>query len=550
LSSFETERLYPQYSDNRAPVCCDSAAQMIAGNPAGIRVVNNPADKPPPVKLVAPLRRLASRKRVLVLAVAVCSASPCGAGFAQDQPAGAPAIQVKTDEILVPVLVLDKKRIDAIHQMDIHSYINQVNAANSHLLMDLAVMGLAAGQFHIFEDGKEQEIQRLTLEPGWKLKLPVGPGFESLASPDTADTTRKTPYFYVELPQWPTYQISYAPPPSPVGSCHTVYVKIDRRDSYVYARSEYCNTSHAVYDMLNGTPLGGRMAADLDRKDRGPIRLMATAFSLFHANAAVYTHILLNTPREVRRLTDCTQLPEIGFLGMIYSNDGKLAARFSGRALGGGLNVFSRGFPLLAPTPIADAPCFLTGTNTFEARLDLVPGDYKLRAVIRDGKNFGRTDIPIRVKSFNLTQLAISDIALGKNHRQVAAGSQPDLAVSPDQQIPLVSKDVQILPTADTRFKTSEILDFYFEVFSPQSGSPQGKIEVYMHVLEAETGQVVQEIVPADTAPYRKPGDPVIPVGGGIDISKLQSGSYLLQARATDSTSQSTAWSSVAFSIQ
>jgi hypothetical protein len=503
------------------------------------------------VKLVDSFRLLAIRNRALVLAVSVCSANLCGAAFAQDQPAGAPAIQVKTDEILVPVLVLDKKRIDAIHQMEIHNYINQVNAPNSHLLMDLAVTGLAAGQFHIFEDGKEQEIQRLTLEPGWNLKVPVGPGFESLASPDTPDSTRKTRYFYVELPQWPTYQISYAPPPSPAGSCHTVDVKIDRRQSYVYARSEYCNTSHAVYDMLNGTPLGGRMAADLDAKDRGAIRLMATAFSLFHANAAAYTHILLNTPREARRLTDCTQLPEIGFLGMIYSSDGKLAARFSGRALGGDLNVFNRGFPVLVPTPFSDVPCFLTGTNTFETRLDLPPGDYKLRAVIRDGKNFGRTEIPIRVNSFNLTQLAISDIALGKNYRQVTAGSRPDPAVSPDQQIPLVSKGVEVLPTADTQFKTSETLDFYFEVFSPlQSGSPAGKIEVYMRVLDAETGQVVQEIVPADTAPYRKPGDPIIPVGGGIDISKLPSGSYQLQARATDSTSQSTAWSSVAFRMQ
>jgi hypothetical protein len=225
------------------------------------------------VKLSNAIRFLASRNRALVLAVSVCSANLCGAAFAQDQPAGAPAIQVQTDEILVPVLVLDKKRIDAIHRMDIHSYMSEVNAPNSHLLMDLAVTDLAAGEFHIFQDGQEQEIQRVSPEPGWNLKRPVGPGFESLASPDTPDG--KTPYFYVELPRWPTYQISYAPPSSPAGSCHTVEVRVDRRQSYVYARSEYCNTSHAVYDVLNGTPLGNRMAADMDAKDPGPIRLHA-----------------------------------------------------------------------------------------------------------------------------------------------------------------------------------------------------------------------------------------------------------------------------------
>jgi hypothetical protein len=189
------------------------------------------------VKLSNAIRFLGSRNRALVLAVSVCSANLCGAAFAQDQPAGAPAIQVQTDEILVPVLVLDKKRIDAIHRMDIHSYMSEVNAPNSHLLMDLAVTDLAAGEF---------------------------------------------------------------------------------------------------------------------------------------------------------------------------------------------------------------------------------------------------------------------------------------------------------------RFKSSETLDFYFEVFSPlHSGSPAGKIEVHMRMLEAKTGQVVKEILPTDTAPYRKLDDPIIAVGGGIDVANLPSASYQLQARATDSTGQS-----------
>ena len=499
------------------------------------------------------IRSPASRTRALVLAAFVCGANLSSIAFAQDQPPSAPPIQVKTNEILVPVLVLDKKRIDAIHRMEIQEYINQVNAPNSHLLLDLAVTGLAAQQFHIFEDGKEQEIQRVTQQPGWNLKLPVGPGFESMAPPPGAsDSTRKTPYLYVELPHWPTYQISYAPPPSPVGSCHTVEVKTDRRHSYVYARSEYCNTSHAVYDMLKGTPFGDRMAADLDAKDRGPIRLMATAFRLFQANAAPYTDILLNAPRDVRLLTDCTQLPEIGFLGMIYSSDGKLADRFSGRALGAGLNVFNHGFPMLVPSPLWEhSPCFLTGSSVFETRLDLPPGDYKLRAVIRDGKAFGRTETPIHVESFDRAQLEISDIALGKGYRQTTPGSQPDAAPSVDEQLPLVSRGIQILPTADTRFKSNQQLDFYFEVFCPpHSIPPEEKIELHMRVLDAETRQVVMEVLPADAAPYAGPGNPIIPVGGGLDVSKLLSGSYQLQARATDSTGQSTAWSSVAFSIQ
>jgi hypothetical protein len=505
------------------------------------------------VKLSNAIRFLESRNGALILAVWACSINVCDTAFAQDQPPGAPVIQVKTDEILVPVLVLDKKRIDAIHQMDMRGYLSAVNAPSSHLLMDLAVTGLTAGDFRIFEDGKEQTIERVTPEPGWKMNLPTGPAFESGVSPSGGDdSTAKTPYDFVELPHWPTYQISYAPPPSPAGSCHTVNVKIGRRNSYVFARSEYCNTTHAVYDKLNGTPLGNRMAADLNAKDRGPIRLMAAAFGLFHADAKAYIEIVLNTPMQFRPLEDCTKLPEIGFLGLIYSSDGKLAARFSGRALGGDLYAARHEFPVLVPTPYSEhIPCVLSGSNEFEARLDLPPGEYELRAVIRDGKNFGRTEIPIRVESFNGLQLAIGNIALGKNYRQVTAGARPDPAPPPDQSLALVSKGVEVLPTADTRFKTRDGFDFFFEVFSPlRPLPPVGYIEVDMRILDAATGQVVKEVLPVDAAPYRTPGDPIIPVGGGIDVTKLPIGSYQLQARATDSTGHSTAWSSVAFSIQ
>jgi hypothetical protein len=504
------------------------------------------------VKLINAIRFLAFRNCALVLAVSVCGANVVGTALAQNQPPGAPPIQVKSDEILVPVLVLDQKRIDAIHQMDLGRYLSEVKAPNSRLLVDLAVTDLTSGEFHIFEDGKEQTIQRVAPEPGWNLNPPAGPELESVGSPpDAPDSNRKSGYYYVALPHWPTYQISYAPPPAPSGSCHTVNVKVDRRNSYVLARSEYCNTTHAVYDVLNGTPLGNRMAADLGATDHGPVRLMATAFSLFRGNAASYTDIVLNTSSQSRRLEDCTRLPEIGFLGMIYSSDGKLAARFSGRAMGGDFYASHHEFPMLVPRPLSNGPCYLTGPNVFEARLDLPPGEYRLQAVIRDGKRFGRTEIPIRVESSNGTQLAISDIALGKYYRQVSVGLEHDLDVSPDRQIPLISKGVEVIPTADTRFKAGVAIDFYFEVYAPlQSAPPAGKIEVEMRILDAETGEVAKQTLPADTAPYREPGDPIIPFGGGIGSANLPSGSYKLQARATDSTGQSTAWSSVAFSIQ
>jgi len=54
------------------------------------------------------------------------------------------------------------------------SYLSHGNALNSHRLMDLAVKGLSAADIHILEDGKEQEIERVTDEPGGNMDVPSG----------------------------------------------------------------------------------------------------------------------------------------------------------------------------------------------------------------------------------------------------------------------------------------------------------------------------------------------------------------------------------------
>src|SRR5262249_48755231 len=49
------------------------------------------------------------------------------------------------------------------------------------------------------------------------------------------------------------YVLSYTPPDSPEGSCHTLRVKVDRGGTIVRARSGYCNSRPV--DLLAGKPL-------------------------------------------------------------------------------------------------------------------------------------------------------------------------------------------------------------------------------------------------------------------------------------------------------
>jgi hypothetical protein len=469
----------------------------------------------------------------------------CAFPGAQAQTEGGPPIRVESHEVLVPVLVVDKKRLQAVHQMDVQAYASAVDAPNSHLLVDLAVTGLAATHFHVFEDGKEQQVERVTPKDvamfGDDSAPGIGPVYES--------SHEYMPAFEnaVRAPVWPAYLVAYSQPPSRDGSCHKVRITVDRPDSVVYARPEYCNTTHAPNDSLNGTKLGIQLLDDLDSAKDARLPFLATVFSSLHSSAASYTDIVLEAPESPRVLADCSKLPEIGVLGLVYAADGNVAARFSGLTLG---DLSQHGQSWFSPLP-SRTSCTIAGARIFHARVDLPSGEYKLRAAIRDGDHVGKIEIPITAGQLDGTQLAISSVVLGRKYRRVPVGARDIMAVSPGRYVPLVSKGWEIIPTADTTFKQAEFLTFYAEVYSPvQAASQDRTVQLHMRIADERTGQVVKELRPLDTAPYSNPGEPVIPVGGGVDIGGLPGGSYLLEVQATDSLGQSTAWRSVAFRIE
>jgi hypothetical protein len=488
----------------------------------------------------------ARRSRILFVTLSLCAiAMSCSVPGVQAQTQGAPPIRVESHEVLVPVLVVDKKRLQTVHQMDVRSYTSALNAPNSHFLVDLAVTGLSAADFHVFEDGKEQRVERVTPKDvamfGDDSAPGIGPIYES--SHGYIPALEKA----VLAPVWPAYLVAYAQPPSLDGSCHKVKITVGRADSVVYARAEYCNTTHAPNDSLNGTKLGNQLLNDLDSARDGRLTFLATVFSPLRIEATNFTDIVLEAPEKPRLLPDCDRVPEIGVLGLVYAADGNIAARFSGLTLG---DSSQRGQSWFSPLPTRYS-CTISGAGIFHARVDLPAGEYKLRAVIRDGDHVGKTEITITVDPLDATQLAISSVVLSRKYRQVPDAARDNLAVSAGRYVPLVSKGWEIIPTADTTFKQVEFLTFYVEVYSPdQPTSEDRTIRLHMRIADERTGRVVKELRPLDAAAYRKPAEPVIPIGGGVDISGLAKGSYRLELQATDSSGQSTMWRSVTFGIE
>jgi len=509
-----------------------------------------------PTSMATPLTTRAKRNALIcrlwwagVIAGALCPTACAQAGSADP-------IRIESNEVLVPAEVYDKAHLAQLEELSSQIGFRYAIAKDFHVYEDVVVRDLVGSNFHVLEDGQEQKIQRVTIE--WEPPPVVrdnrgqhgewiGTGGGRWIDQDYPPNVNLS-IITADLPALPRYLIAYIPPRSPDGSCHQVSVTVTRRNSIVLARDEYCNTKHSASDPLNGTKFGDQMEADLASAKDGKIALSLAAVALYSDSGAPLVHIALEFPAKSLKFTTKNGLifETVGVLGIFYKKDGTVAARFSdsGCCVGDGNSIkfptmdFSPGF-LVPPTP-----------TRYQTRTYLTPGDYDLRVVLSDGTKFGRAELPLTVGSYDGKQLAVSEIALARRYREAPSGSRLATGL-PGKYVPLVSKGVELEAAVDMRFKKGEPFYFYFQVYEPQiAGSPAADVDAHLRILDAKTGEVKKDLQPFSAAPYTSIGNPVIPIGGGIDVSNLPDGSYRLEVQATDATGKSTDWRAKNFTIE
>jgi hypothetical protein len=489
-------------------------------------------------------RRITLTSALLLSCAAFCPWAPVIS--AQDP------IRVESHQVLVPAVVFDKRLYT---QMESSSSFELPGVPDPRLRDAIAVRNLVARDFHLFEDGTEQRIQSVTLEhPAMSIVRDnlgshfeiIGTGAGRWADPDQPRTA---------LDDWvllPRYVIAYVPAPSLEGSCHQIKVKMTRHDLFVWSRNEYCNTQHSAYDPLKGTEFGKQMEDNLASMEPGRIALtlQAVPFGTYADVARVYVKLEFPWKSLKYEVKHETLYASIGALLMVYNKDGTLAARFSDFACCE--NDEDTKSSTKSQPPRARSPQNTSQIpDRYETQFDLPPGEYDIRAVLSDGEKFGRQEVPLTVDSFDAKQLAISEIALSRRFRKVSAESPAGSNRTPGGYLPLVSKGVEITPTADTSFKKGEPLYAYFEVYEPQLAAKSAiTIEAHLRVVDAKTGKMKMNLQPVSAVPYIKAGSSVIPIGRGINLKNLSNGAYRLEIRASNSTGKSTPWRAANFTIE
>jgi hypothetical protein len=480
-----------------------------------------------------------AKRNARILALMACVYSLClssPAAFAQDP------IRVQTNQVLVPVVVIDKKRFLHLCK-NIQSLYDATSPGEADAITSsVLVHDLTAADFQVFDEGKEQPIQNVTEEPSlyWDVRDNVGHHTEYMGPGGGKWSTSEWPSGVVGDGVPPQhYVIAYTVPESPEGSCHRISVRVNRPNSLVAARSEYYNTKHSASDPLNGTAFGKQMENNLASPEGNNVDISVLATALYSGHDAARVHIAVDWPWESLKAESSK-----GVLGMVFNKEGTLVARFSDLAEREGVsdrgwrgdwpNCNGRHYPNRYEMGVVE--------RHYETQAKLPPGEYDLRVILGDGKRFGRAETAFTVNAVDRKQLAISAVALCKQIDDVSASGHPSILPGAwtfklsGNYVPLISDDIEFKPTGDTHFKKDEALYTYFEVYEPLfAAEPSATVEIRVRIVDLKTGEVRSDSPPVSATPYVKPGSPVIPIGRKTNISNLPKGSYRLDVQAADS---------------
>jgi hypothetical protein len=435
---------------------------------------------------------------------------------------------------------------------------------------EFAISGLTSNDFRIFEDGAEQKVQQVTVVPRSARTIADDMGIHTERSETPAgiwSTDDRSGSGLVGASSF--YSIAYQNGNLGKAGCYKVEVKVDRGHALVLAPDEYC-PGESPSDPLFGSKFGNQMERDSTSGKKAEINLSLRA-DYFYAKAdEARVNVALEFPwnslyREWNT-RDWHLRASIGVLGMVYRKDGTLAARFSDfaccsadtseLAVGWDWTAFAQHDPAITTAATEAKLLGFFDSRVIPARYDtqveLPPGEYDLRVVLSDGAKFGRAETSLVIDPYGGKQLALSSIALGGRLRAV---KRADQGASPGefapQYSPLVSRGIQLTPATDATFKKGRQLIAYFEVYEPLlvGASTSPSVVARIRILDANTGNVIKDFPPVDTAPYEQAGSPKIPIMRQIPFDQLPKGAYRLEVQATDSAGGSTPWRTATFTV-
>ncbi|MGP0075789.1 MAG: VWA domain-containing protein [Bryobacteraceae bacterium] len=311
------------------------------------------------------------------------------------------------------------------------------------------------------------------------------------------------------------YVLTYLAPESKEGTCHSLKVKVDRKQTTVRSRTSYC--TEKPLDLLAGTAAGKELEKHAEAAQNGDVAAFIELPYFYVAPNVARVDLAMEIQADNLKFENRKGKlhGEVNFLGIATSADGEVRARFSD----------SLKLDFDNPSQVDK----LKGKSLhYEKEFKITPGQYTLTVTFSQGENdFGKVQAPLVVDPW-AGDFGLSALALSRETHPVA-----DLGLAPalEGRTPLVAQGAQLVPSGSWTFAKSEPAFVYFEIY----GAEASTASVRMRILDRKSGEQKWDSGPAGAPAQSSAGKALVPAAAKLPFDSLSSGSYQLEVTAVDS---------------
>src|SRR5579862_349892 len=334
------------------------------------------------------------------------------------------------------------------------------------------------------------------------------------------------------------YLLGFAPSDSAEGSCHTLKVKVERNGTNVRARSGYCNVKPT--DALAGKPIEKELEAHASGAATNPAEGFLEAPFFYTASNEARVNLAMEIPPSSVEFNKVKGKyhADVNVLGIAYRSDGSVAARFSDQQT---FDLEKDSWKEITKSPIH-----------YQNQFVIAPGQYRLTVVLSGGgQNFGKYETPLNIDTYDGKAFSLSGIALTKHLERVSdLGGALDADLLADHA-PLVVHQMEVIPSGSNRFKKSDKVALYAQVYDPGVANPSPPaIRVAYQVIDQKTGKPIFATGTIDASPFVEKGSPMVPLALMIPTDTFAPGAYRIELQAGEAGGASSPVRTVDFIVE
>jgi VWFA-related protein len=319
------------------------------------------------------------------------------------------------------------------------------------------------------------------------------------------------------------YILGYVPSDSPEGSCHTLKVKMNRGGLSVRSRSGFCNAR--AENPLEGKPAEKQLELRAAGGQTGSIHGALEAPYFYTGPNVARVNLAMEIPSDSLRFDKekgGKYHANINVLGIAYRPDGTVGARFSDTV---NLDLEKDEWKEFTKTPYR-----------YQNQFDAAAGTYKLTVVLSGGgESFGKFESPLQIDSYDGKTMSLGGLVLTNSATRISDIPTGVDSILLEDRTPLVVQGMQVVPSATNRFKRSDNVVLYTEIYDPLLASDKPPTVAFAyHIVERATKKDVLFTGAVHADQFIQKGNSVIPAGMILKVKDLPAGQYSVVVQAVD----------------